>query len=129
MRAHVIGFIKPGMKTLLSLLAVVLVIGGLFFFIRQRVDTDTVATSNNLGELATTTNATGTIEDYIRKNISSLSPEKEVLRGTFYVTTIEAHGSSGTVSYEDGHVAYTADFTYTIDPNGKVTITSFKTRK
>lgn len=52
------------------------------------------------------------IEEYIRENISILSPEKEVLGGKFYVTEIiwEAD-SGGVVSYEDGHIALQARFT------------------
>lgn len=56
------------------------------------------------------------IEQYVRDNISTLSPEPEVLGGTYYVTSIEAKDGNGVVSYEDGHNAYTADFTYTINP-------------
>jgi hypothetical protein len=118
------------MKTFITLLIAIAILGGLVFFIRQRVNTN--VDSESVLQEATTTNettATATIEDYVRSNISSLSPDKEVLGGTFYITDIEAHGGTGTVSYEDGHVNYTADFTYTIDQNGKVTITSFKTRE
>ena len=69
------------------------------------------------------------IESYVRNSISELSPVKEQLGGTFYVTSIETHGGTGIVSYEDGHNAYTADFTYTIDEEGKPTIDSFIVRE
>jgi hypothetical protein len=69
------------------------------------------------------------IEDYVRLNISELSPEKEVLGGTYYVTKIEAHGGAGTVEYEDGHNAYVADFTYSTDERGAITMNSFVIRK
>jgi hypothetical protein len=68
------------------------------------------------------------IEDYVRQNISALSPEKEVLGGTYYVTEISASDGVGVVSYEDGHNAYTADFTYVSDDRTGHTITSFKIR-
>jgi len=56
------------------------------------------------------------IERYIKENISSLSPEPEVLGGTFYVTEISFTGnSSGVVEYEDGHIALVADFIYSFD--------------
>lgn len=71
---------------------------------------------------------TASVEAYVRENISSLSPEPEVLGGTFYVTAFDAENGSGTVSYEDGHNAYTADFRYTTDQAGQVTVTSFTTR-
>lgn len=69
-----------------------------------------------------------TVEEYVADNISTLSPEKEVLGGTFYVTNIEAQDGSGTVEYEDGHIALTADFTYTTDEEGNVEVTSFDIR-
>lgn len=64
------------------------------------------------------------IEQYVSDNISSLSPEPEVLGGTYYVTSIAAADGKGVVSYEDGHNAYTADFTYSIAA-GVVSIDSF----
>lgn len=67
------------------------------------------------------------IEDYVSQNISTLSPQKEILGGTFYVTHIEAANGVGRVSYEDGHVGYTADFTYTTTDRGH-DITSFDIR-
>lgn len=65
------------------------------------------------------------VEAYVRANISSLSPQKEVLGGTFYVTEFDARNGRGTVSYEDGHVAYEADFTYRVSDDGEVSILSF----
>lgn len=63
---------------------------------------------------------------YVYKNISKLSPEKEVLGGTFYVTNITADSGVGTVSYEDGHNAFTADFSYVFSDTGEVKITRFE---
>lgn len=67
--------------------------------------------------------------DYMREKISELSPQKEVLGGKFYITKLEAHGGAGTVSYEDGHNAYTADFKYSVDAKGKLNVTNFTIRK
>jgi len=67
------------------------------------------------------------VELLITENIQTLSPEPSVLGGTYYVTEVWAEGGTGVVSYEDGHVAHTADFTYTTDGNN--TITSFVIRK
>lgn len=66
------------------------------------------------------------VEAYVRANISQLSPQPEVLGGTFYVTdiTIREDGT-GAVSYEDGHIALAADFTYSIDSLGQPHIDSF----
>jgi hypothetical protein len=69
------------------------------------------------------------IEDYVRLNISELSPVKEVLGGTFYVTDVEAEDGKGEVSYEDGHNAYTADFTYSQAKDGRARVETFKVRK
>ena len=68
------------------------------------------------------------IDQYIADNISSLSPEPEVLGGTYYVTSIETENGAGVVSYEDGHNAYTADFTYSVSAEGAISIDSFVIR-
>jgi hypothetical protein len=68
------------------------------------------------------------VEDYVSQNISALSPEKEPVGGKFFVTEIYAADGRGTVSYEDGHVAYTADFTYESDDRTGHKITSFLIR-
>ncbi|HEU0080949.1 MAG TPA: hypothetical protein VFQ72_02915 [Candidatus Paceibacterota bacterium] len=68
------------------------------------------------------------IEDYLRLNISGLSPVKASLGGTFYVTDVQAHGGAGTVKYEDGHSAYIADFTYSIDEDAGIAVDTFKVR-
>ncbi len=67
------------------------------------------------------------VEGHIRENIAQLSPEPAVLGGTFYVTQIEAADGRGMVWYEDGHVAFVADFEYVEDKYG-VTIQSFEVR-
>lgn len=69
------------------------------------------------------------IESYMEQNISELSPVKEVLGGTFYVTDIQAKDGRGTVSYEDGHIAFVADFRYSIDVERSISILSFDVRE
>lgn len=69
------------------------------------------------------------VEAYISRNISDLSPEAAVLGGAYYVTEIHAADGQGTVAYEDGHVAHTADFTYEIDGERGIQITSFVIRE
>lgn len=68
------------------------------------------------------------IGQYITENISSLSPEPEVLGGTYYVTDIQTENGTGVVSYEDGHNAYTADFTYSVSAEGALSVDSFVIR-
>ncbi|MEZ0208876.1 MAG: hypothetical protein ACAH17_01710 [Candidatus Paceibacterota bacterium] len=110
------------MKTLLKLLLVVLLLATLFYILNQ--DNTNKIPSNT----ATTTQAV-LITDYVKQNISTLSYEKAQLGGTFYVTDIEAQDGRGTVAYEDGHMAYVADFAYTTDSTGSTTVTSFTIRK
>lgn len=69
------------------------------------------------------------IESYVTQNISELSPRKEVLGGTFHVTDVSVADGKGVVSYEDGHNAYTADFTYEAADQTGIHITSFTVRK
>lgn len=61
------------------------------------------------------------IENYIKENISALSPTKEVLGGKFYVTGISWQ-DAGTmkVDYEDGHIAVTALAKPFFDENGQI---------
>jgi hypothetical protein len=68
------------------------------------------------------------IDSYIAQNISDLSPVKETVGGKFYVTSIIAEDGKGVVSYEDGHNAYTADFTYTSSDQSGYRINSFVIR-
>ncbi len=65
------------------------------------------------------------IEDYVTENISEISPTKATMGGTFYVTEISTENGMGVVSYEDGHNAYTADFTYEINNSTGIKITTF----
>lgn len=71
------------------------------------------------------------IEAYVTAFISELSPQKEQLGGTFYVTRIEITGSTtGIVEYEDGHNAYVADFSYATDPEtARPEVTKFTIRE
>lgn len=62
---------------------------------------------------------------YLQENLSIISPEPEVLGGTFYPTRIEFTGdNAGVIDYEDGHIALTALFTYDISL-GRVSILEF----
>lgn len=66
------------------------------------------------------------IEMYISQNISELSPIKEELGGSFFVTDVQAKDGKGVVEYEDGHNPYVATFTYEINSSGDIVITSFE---
>jgi hypothetical protein len=70
------------------------------------------------------------VENYIKDNISSLSPEEAVLGGTFYVTGIRFLGDDNClVDYEDGHIAFTALANFQISEANEVEIASFEIQK
>lgn len=65
--------------------------------------------------------------EYLKKNISTLSPEKEVLGGTFYITSIDFLDKNNLiVDYEDGHVAFTAKVTYDYIDSENIIIDAFE---
>ncbi len=70
----------------------------------------------------------GNVTEYVKAHISELSPVREQVGGTFFVTSIDAREGAGVVSYEDGHNAYTADFTYSRKADGTPRIDSFVVR-
>lgn len=91
---------------------VVLILGAIFFL--------------QDGEISLPNESHEKTEAYIRARISELSPEKETLGGKFYVTEVEfIDDEKGVVKYEDGHMAYTAEFQYKVERDG-VDISSFK---
>lgn len=95
-----------------TLIILAVIVGGIFFLFNQ--------TDQPTAEIRTD------VENYIRENISELSPEKEVLGGKFYVTKITFNeNESGRVEYEDGHIALVADFKYRVS-NGSIEITEFE---
>ncbi len=59
------------------------------------------------------------VPEYIRANITSLVPEEPVLGGTFYAFAIRIDPATktGTMKYEDGHIAGEASFSYTRNGN------------
>lgn len=70
------------------------------------------------------------VESYIRANLTTLSPVEATMGGTFYVTRIRLLEGTGTVNYEDGHMAYVGTFTYTVSEDNKtVEVTSFEARE
>jgi|GEM_PF-1391051 len=70
------------------------------------------------------------IENYIKTNLATLSPVQPTMGGTFYVTRMRILNGEGTVNYEDGHMTYVADFTYTVsDDNATVEVQSFTLRE
>ncbi len=67
------------------------------------------------------------VGDYIKNNISELSPEPAVLGGTFFVTNIKFQSpTTAIVDYEDGHIALTARVEFTVPKAGEVEVTDFE---
>ena len=72
------------------------------------------------------------VEKYVSDNIQTLTTDKPVLGGSWYILSAVANPSAGTgiTTYEDGHIQRTADFIYTYDKSSQaVSLTSFKPRK
>jgi putative hemolysin len=65
------------------------------------------------------------VNDYLNKNISNLSPVKEVLGGKYYVTNTRFDKSGeAVIDYEDGHIAHQAKVIYEYK-NSAVKVLSF----
>lgn len=62
------------------------------------------------------------VEDYLRKNIETLSPVKAVLGGTWYIISmrVDPEKNSGTIVYEDGHIQEKRNFLYTVNDKREV---------
>lgn len=108
-------------KIVITLLVIALLVGTGLFVMNKKDNVSSV-------DQPSTQNRMMSIDNYVKIYISELSPMPEVLGGTFYVTLIETNNGRGVVSYEDGHNAYTADFTYT-EKEGSVLVTSFVVRE
>lgn len=104
------------MKKIITLLILVAVIILGFFLLRGKEKTNGIPVVKQ--EL---------VESYIRENISSLSPEEEVLGGSFYVTSVDFEDdNSCVVEYEDGHIALKARAEFEVSSDDQVEITSFQ---
>ena len=66
------------------------------------------------------------VKNYVKENLSNLSPEKEALGGKFYITQIDfSNPNIITINYEDGHIALKAKANFKIE-NENVEITNFE---
>jgi len=67
------------------------------------------------------------VEEYVKEHLSTLSPEKEVLGGEFFVTKIRFLSSGAAlVEYEDGHNAYTAEVTYEVKAGKEIDVIEWR---
>lgn len=108
------------MKKSLLIIAIIAIIIGVLYFISKKeaiapAVVPPVVTDTNLAEKVN-------VENYLRANISKLSPVKAVLGGTWYVVsnTVDLVTNSGTVVYEDGHIQEVKNFSYTTNEKGEI---------
>lgn len=103
------------MKKTLLIIIVIGVVFGIFYFFNEKEAIAPVMIDKDLTERVS-------VENYLRENISKVSPVKAVLGGTWYVVsdTIDLEKNSGTVIYEDGHIQETKNFSYTTNEKGEV---------
>lgn len=67
------------------------------------------------------------ISNYLEGNISELSPEKEVLGGKFYITSIDFLSNQKLIiEYEDGHIALKAEIDFEYLDSENIVIENFK---
>jgi hypothetical protein len=109
-------------KIIIALIGIVVIVGIIYSLTFREEVVQGVDQSS-------TQNRVMSVENYVTLYISELSPVPEELGGRFYVTYITAGGGKGTVHYEDGHNAYIADFTYSIEDNEAIKMESFAVRK
>jgi hypothetical protein len=103
------------MKKTISILVIIIAVVLIGFFI---FDSNF---NKNQNETISQEQRENLVSNYIKENISRLSPEPEVLGGTFYITDIKFNDAlSGIVEYEDGHIALIADFEYSINKDGQI---------
>lgn len=103
-------------KKILLISAIVIAVAILLvvFFVTPNIEFPYIETPNSENEVTDinyTENDQELFNNFLRDNISAISPEPEVLGGTFYVTDINWENErEGVVSYEDGHIAFEAMF-------------------
>ena len=67
------------------------------------------------------------ISNYLEENISELSPEKEVLGGKFYITSIDFLSDQKLIiEYEDGHIALKAEIDFEYLDSENIVIENFE---
>lgn len=62
------------------------------------------------------------VENYLNNNISTLSPQAEVLGGKYYITKFVFNDNDKvSIEYEDGHVLHKANLEFNITDSVKIT--------
>jgi len=86
-------------------------------------DIDTLTYGQNMTDISCDElNERILVEKYIKENIQTLSPEKPILGGSWYTTSIhlDTTRKTGIMKYEDGHIQGSALFSYIVKDEGVV---------
>jgi len=98
-------------KTLLTVIIALIVVAAVAIYITQSApknDTTLLPVEDDKTDVYQAADRVA-FEQFLRANLSELSPEKEVLGGTFYLTSIEWETDrNAVIAYEDGHIALNA---------------------
>ena len=93
----------------------------------QVVNVSEEASSSSFTESEITSYNREEIEEYLKNNISALSPEEAVLGGTWYVTSVEFLSDySANIYYEDGHIARKLFVSFSYNESSGVIINELK---
>lgn len=115
---------------LIIIIIVIIFIIGLYFFQSKNNLINTNLNKDNFNNPQVSKIITNSdkenIQEYLKNNISSLSPQKEVLGGKFYITNINFLDNNHLiVDYEDGHIALKAKVEFKINNENKIQILNF----
>lgn len=128
-------------NNVLIILLVIVILALIYMIVDQKFTKTVIAPERELDKISETSTDVNklTLEEqeiisiFISENISKLSPEKEVLGGKFYITSIDFIDSNNLiVGYEDGHIALIGEvkFEYLgsdfVDENGVSKIIEIK---
>ncbi len=126
---------KQNKYSIIILSVFLIIIISIFLYINSKKtekENENLNTNNNLNEITNTEinklseEEQQAVFNYLQDNISEISPEKEVLGGRFYLTSIDfLNEEEAVIEYEDGHIAFSANikFEYTAE---KITINKFE---
>ncbi len=114
------------MNKIIVLLIVIVILGGVYFganYLQKRQNQKYfLVPSKSPDSQIPSIEIQNKVKKYIEENISTISKEKEVLGGKFYVTNITFLSPSVVlIKYEDGHIALEAMAQFNVDKEGRVT--------
>ena len=123
-------------KYVFSILIIAFIITALLIFVQSTKTKEEINNSvNNYSEVNFPKNGKNELTQteqeniikYLEENISEISPEKEVLGGKFYLTSLDFIDSNNLkVEYEDGHIALMANINFDYLEGDEVRINNFE---